>query len=115
MSTPIELLYENMAQWLAISQRESAKYQRAYELFNELKREYLTNDEFTRPGQDRNHAWFADTRTQDSITAMKDAWQCLQSATARIQALEIQIKYADKITDATNRLRIKAARASLNR
>lgn len=110
MSVDTDLMWEEIAHWSAISKRESAKYQKAHQRFRMLQHEYMNNDEFTRPDQDKNQAWLKDSRTQDDITAMKDAWQCLQAAAARIAVIEVQLANMEQLEAAKKRLAIKAGR-----
>lgn len=114
-STPRELLYEELVQWIIIQKRERVKYRLSYEDFNALKDAYLNDPKFTRPGQDQNNAWLKDSRTQDAITGMKDAWQGMQAATASLECIQLQIRESREIDDAMLRLRQKRAAAELNR
>lgn len=102
-------LFEELAQWVLIQERESKKYLAAYEYFHDLKNAYLYDPEFTRPNQDRNHAWLADSRTKDQITAMKDAWGAMQAAAATIQRIQVQLDHTAQLHSAVNRLRTRAA------
>jgi len=106
---PSDVLFEELAQWVLIQERESKKYLAAYEYFYQLKDAYLHDPTFTRPDQDRNHAWLADSRTKDQITAMKDAWGAMQAASATIQRIQVQLDHTANLHAAVKRLRTKAA------
>lgn len=114
-STPRELLYEELVQWIIIQKRERMKYLISYEDFNSLKDAYLNDPKFTFKGQDKNAAWLKDSRTQDAITGMKDAWQGMQAATASLECIQLQIREAQEINYAMVRLRQKKAAFGLNR
>jgi uncharacterized protein with von Willebrand factor type A (vWA) domain len=105
-------IYDTMAQWMIIHTREQKKYREAYELFYTLKREYLGNPAFTHEGADRNKAWLTDARTQDAITAMKDAWASMQAAESTVQILLVQLdpQHGVELGDAMQRLRDRATR-----
>jgi hypothetical protein len=110
-----DALYEEMAQWIAIQTRERDKYRKAYEKFEQLKTAYLTDSQFTRPNADKNNAWLRDSRTQDAITAMKDAWECMQAANATVQVLLIQLNevHGPELQQAKRRLIQKAYSANI--
>lgn len=104
--------FEELAQWIAIQVRERNKYRVNYEAFRELKWNYLNNPNFTWDNQDKNNAWLRDTRTQDAITAMKDAWACMQAAHATIETIKLQLDpvFGPELKQATERLRDKKLR-----
>lgn len=107
-------IYDSMAQWMIIHTREQKKYRKAYEKFQILKHEYLTNPKFTHEFADRNKMWLTDARTQDAITAMKDAQASMDAAASTVQMLVIQLDptHSTELKFALERLRKRKTQVS---
>jgi hypothetical protein len=100
--------FEELAQWVLIQRRERNKYRAAYAEFQTLKDFYLHDPKATRMGQDRHNAWMKDSRTQDAIVGMKDAWASMQAAMSSIECIRFEMTEKVELQFALARLHAKS-------